>query len=89
VTRGVAPGVPRRRPAPELRRRALRGGEFTGDARKFATGHRFVRFCLRSNTDGAARRVVAVAQPDLAGIGAGDEQRRQRVRVLDGDGATA
>ena len=68
---------------------AFRGGELAGDARKIATGHHFARFCLRSNADGVVRRVVAVAQSDLAGIGAGDEHRRRRVRVLDGDGATA
>ena len=68
---------------------ASRGGKLAGDAWNFAMGHRFARFCLRSNADGVTRRVVAVAHPDLAGIGAGDEQRRRRVRVLDGDGATA
>ena len=65
------------------------GGEFARDAQNFATGHRFALFCLRSNADSAARRVVAVAQLDLAGIGTDDEQRRRRVRVLDGNSGMA
>ena len=37
---------------------AFRGGELAGDARKITTGHRFARFCLRSNEGSTPRRVV-------------------------------
>ena len=69
ATLGVAPGRPRRRPAPELRRRALRGGEFAGEARIFATERQITRFHLRSNADAAARRVVPLDRPEMAGTG--------------------
>ena len=66
---GVAPGRPRWRPAPELRRRALRGGESAGEARIFATEHQITRFHLRSNADAVARRVVPLDRPEMAGTG--------------------
>ena len=37
----------------------------------------------------APHPVVAVASPDLAGIGAGERRRRRRARVPDGNEATA
>ena len=78
ATLWVAPGRPRRRPAPELRRRALRGGESAGEARIFATEHQITCFHLRSNADTVAHRVVPLDRSEMAGTGS--------CKVADGGG---
>ena len=72
VTQGVAPGVPRRWPAPEQRRRPKTRRRRSGPRRNPRTGHRSGSFRSRSKATAAPRPTVVVVAAGVTGIERGE-----------------
>ena len=89
VTQGVAPGVPRRRPAPEQRRRPNARRRGSGWVRGARTGGLRMRGWARSTRLGVARPTAVVGGAGTAGVDRYELAGGEVLRVPDGSYARA